>query len=114
WLCMQALQQLGVSSFLSKSGWSQDNIDLALTHIISRATYPASELRTSKWIKENSSVCELTRYPRENVTKDKLYKISHQLYAIKNSLEAYLSKRTNELFDLEDKIILYDLTNTYF
>lgn len=114
WLCMQALQQLGVSSFLSKSGWSQDNIDLALTHIISRATYPASELRTSKWIKENSSVCELTRYPQENVTKDKLYKISHQLYAIKNSLEAYLSKRTNELFDLEDKIILYDLTNTYF
>ena len=26
----------------------------------------------------------------------------------------HLSKRTNELFDLEDKIILYDLTNTYF
>ncbi|MDZ7777324.1 MAG: hypothetical protein U5L09_17810 [Bacteroidales bacterium] len=26
----------------------------------------------------------------------------------------YLSNRTNELFDLDDKIILYDLTNTYF
>ncbi|HEX5555924.1 MAG TPA: IS1634 family transposase, partial [Chitinophagaceae bacterium] len=114
WLCMQALQQLGLSSFLSKSGWSQDSIDLALTHIISRASYPASELRTSKWIKENSSVCELTQYPREDITKDKLYKISHRLYAIKNSLEAYLSKRTTELFDLDDKIILYDLTNTYF
>jgi len=25
-----------------------------------------------------------------------------------------LSVRTNELFDIEDKIILYDLTNTYF
>ena len=25
-----------------------------------------------------------------------------------------MSRRTNELFDLEDKIILYDLTNTYF
>ena len=25
-----------------------------------------------------------------------------------------MSKKTNELFDLEDKIILYDLTNTYF
>jgi hypothetical protein len=99
---------------LSKSGWSQDSIDLALTHIISRASYPASELRTSKWIKENSSVCELTQYPREDITKDKLYKISHRLYAIKNSLEAYLSKRTTELFDLDDKIILYDLTNTYF
>lgn len=25
-----------------------------------------------------------------------------------------LSKRTNELFDLQDKIIIYDLTNTYY
>ena len=33
---------------------------------------------------------------------------------VKDGLENYLSKRTNELFDLEDKIILYDLTNTYF
>jgi hypothetical protein len=29
-------------------------------------------------------------------------------------LEQYLSTLTNELFDLNDKIILYDLTNTYF
>src|SRR5665811_445886 len=32
----------------------------------------------------------------------------------KDSLEQYLSHRTNEQFDLQDKIILYDLTNTYF
>jgi transposase len=43
-----------------------------------------------------------------------LYGVSHGLYAIKPALEQHLSKRTNELFDLEDKIILYDLTNTYF
>lgn len=29
-------------------------------------------------------------------------------------MEKHLSKRTNSLFDLEDKIVLYDLTNTYF
>ncbi|MEX2568018.1 MAG: hypothetical protein WD431_18870 [Cyclobacteriaceae bacterium] len=29
-------------------------------------------------------------------------------------MEKHLSKRTKELFDLEDKVILYDLTNTYF
>jgi len=29
-------------------------------------------------------------------------------------VEQYLSRQTNELFDLADKIILYDLTNTYF
>ena len=53
-------------------------------------------------------------YDKEQVTKDKLYGISKQLYREKEELENYLSKFTNELFNLEDKIILYDLTNTYF
>ena len=48
------------------------------------------------------------------MTKDKLYQISHKLYSCKDALEKHLSSCTNELFDLEDKIILYDLTNTYF
>lgn len=114
WLCMQALAQLNISSFLEAKGWSQNQIQLALTHIISRASYPASELRTSRWVKENSSVCELTGYPLEWITKDKLYDISKQLYTVKEDLENHLSNRTNELFDLHDKIIIYDLTNTYF
>ena len=114
WLCMQALEQLDISTFLNHKGWPSEQIELALTHIISRATYPASELRTSQWIKENSAICELTTYPVEKITKDKLYDISKSLYKVKDDLEKHLSKRTNELFDLTDKIILYDLTNTYF
>ena len=114
WLCMQALEQLGIATFLASKDWSVEQIQLALTHIISRATYPASELRTSQWIKENSAVCEVTGYPIEKITKDKLYDVSNCLYQVKGDLEKHLSKRTNELFDLNDKIILYDLTNTYF
>jgi transposase len=62
----------------------------------------------------NSTVCELTGYPVEKITKDKLYQSALDLYAKKDGLENHLSKRTNELFDLHDKIILYDLTNTYY
>jgi hypothetical protein len=114
WLCHQALGQLGVSDFLEKEGWCEEQIKLALTHIISRATYPASELRTSRWIKDNSAICELTGYRADKITKDKLYGISLDLYKVKDNLENHLSKRTNTLFDLKDQIILYDLTNTYF
>ncbi|MBA2760715.1 MAG: IS1634 family transposase [Segetibacter sp.] len=114
WLCMQGLNQLDIRTFLTKNEWPEEHIQLALTHIISRAIYPASELRTSQWIKENSAVCELTAYPIEKITKDKLYDTSKRLYKVKDDLEKHLSKRTNELFDLTDKIILYDLTNTYF
>lgn len=114
WLCSQAFDQLGIGDFLFNHGWSNEKIALATTHIISRAVFPVSELKTVSWIKENSAVCEITGFNKEKITKDRLYSISHKLYSVKTSLEKHLSKRTNELFDLEDKIILYDLTNTYF
>jgi len=114
WLCKQAFDQLGISGFLSSQGWNDEQISLATTHVISRAVYPASEYKTVSWIKENSAVCEITGYDQSRVTKDRLYSISHKLYGEKAALERYLSKRTNELFDLQDSIILYDLTNTYY
>lgn len=114
WLCKQAFEQLGIGNFLRQQNWAEEKIALATTHIISRAVFPASELKTVSWIKENSSICELTGFDKDKITKDLLYSISHKLYSVKAQLENYLSKRTNELFDLEDKIILYDLTNTYF
>ena len=113
-LCYQAFNQLNIGKFLHTRGWKDEDIKLATTHIISRAVYPASEYKTVSWIKENSAICELTGYDIERVTKDKLYGISHKLYREKEQLENHLSRSTNELFDLEDKIILYDLTNTYF
>jgi len=114
WLSSQAIGQLRIASFLEQQGWNDPDIRLALTHIISRAVYPASELKTTRWIKENSAVCEVTGFDIEKVTKDQLYRIGTKLYNEKNALEQYLSFRTNELFDIEDKIMLYDLTNTYF
>jgi hypothetical protein len=114
WMSYQAMNQLQISVFLERRGWSADDIKLAQSHIISRAVYPASELETSRWMKENSSVCEVTGYDIEKITKDRLYAISRKLYSEKEALEQHLSLRTNELFDIQDKIMLYDLTNTYF
>jgi hypothetical protein len=114
WMCLQAVEQLKIGKTLEALGWEEEKIQLAVTQIISRAVYPFSEYRTSRWIKENSAVCELTGYPAEKMTKDKLYQSALNLFKVKDVLEHQLSKRTNELFDLQDRIILYDLTNTYF
>jgi len=114
WLCKQSFDQLEIGDFLRGEGWDKQTISLATTHIINRAVYPASELKTVSFIKENSAISEITGFDKNKITKDSLYHISHKLYSIKSKLEKHLSKRTNELFDLEDKIILYDLTNTYF
>ena len=114
WMTYQAIKELGMESYLSSRGWSCDNINLAVSHLVSRAVYPASELKTVRFMTENSSVCELTAYPVEAVNRFKLYGISKALYEEKSGLESHLSHRTNELFDIKDNIVLYDLTNSYF
>jgi hypothetical protein len=114
WIGYNAWQKLELTQLLINRGWTEEQVQLAATQIISRAVYPASELKTARWIKENSAVCELTGYDLEKITKDKLYQSALSLYELKDDLEKHLSKRTNDLFDIEDKIILYDLTNTYF
>jgi len=113
-ICHNTWNKLQLTELLISNGFTDEEAALAATQVISRAVYPASELKTTSWIKENSAVCELTGYDMDKLTKDKLYQSALHLYQVKDNLEKHLSNRTNELFDLEDKIILYDLTNTYF
>jgi transposase len=63
---------------------------------------------------ENSAVIALTGYNPEKMNKDRLYKSALKLHSIKEKLDVHFLERTNELFDIQDKIILYNLTNTYF
>jgi transposase len=114
WLCFQALEQLQLPDYLSNTGFSEEEVRLAITQIISRAVYPASEFETARWIRENSAVCELTGYPVAKITKDKLYKSSLKLFSEKENIEHFLSLKTGQLFDIEDRIYLYGLTGSCF
>ena len=113
-MCYNIFRELKIGEVLAKNGFTPDQVKLSQTQIISRAVYPSSELASTKWIQENSAVCELTGYPIEQINKDKLYRNALKLYSVKEGLEKHLSIRTNEIFDIQDRIVLYDLTNTYF
>ncbi len=114
WICVNTWNKLKLTELFEELGWSEQKIKLAMTQVVSRAVYPGSELATSKWIKDNSAICDLTGYDINKMTKDKLYQSALDLYKHKEEIEKHLSKKTNDLFDLQDRIIIYDLTNTYF
>jgi transposase len=114
WMCYQAARQLDLRGYFEKTGLSPEEIDLAHTHIISRAVHPASEHATAEWLHENTALCELLGMESSSVNRFKLYDTSRLLYGHRDGIENFLSHKTSELFDLDDKIILYDLTNTYF
>ena len=75
----------GLHHFLASGGWDADEIKLAISHIISRAVYPASELETTRWMRENSAICEVTGYDIENITKGCFYNITKKLYSEKEA-----------------------------
>jgi Transposase DDE domain len=114
WICANTWHQLKLNELFENLGWSEQKVQLAMTQVISRAVYTGSELATSKWIKDNSAICDITGYDVNEITKDKLYQSALDLYQHKATIEKHLSTTTNELFDLQDRIMLYDLTNTYF
>lgn len=114
WLCYQAIEQLGITSFLEQQGWEQKWIQYAIIHLISKSVYPCSEHKTAYWIQNNSDVASLLGVENQKLTRHHLYEVSKKLYQIKSEIEPYLSHKTNTLFDIQDKIVLYDLTNTYF
>lgn len=114
WLCKQVLEELRLGDFLRGLSWSEFQVETALIHLVSRASYPASEHKTACWINENSAVAGLFNRSPGGINRFGLYRAAQMLYQEKEGIEKHLSVTSNDLFDLEDKIILYDLTNMYF
>lgn len=72
WLSLHAASQLRLEEFFKSAGFTEEEGNLALSHIVSRAVYPASELKPISFMQENSSICELTGMDASKVTKDRL------------------------------------------
>ena len=49
WICYNTWNKLKLTEFLQSKDWNDTQIKLAATQVISRAVYPASELKTSSW-----------------------------------------------------------------
>jgi transposase len=114
WLCLQAIQELGIASFLASQNMEQETINKALALLVSRAVYPASEHKTSQWMESSSAITELVFKEHKSISHQQLYKVGDELYEQREALGNHLSDTTNELFNLTDEIVFYDLTNTYF
>ena len=112
-LCNQFLERLKLDEFLKSLRLSSDQRKLALISIASKAIYAQSEYKTSQLLEINSELSRLYKYDNRITHKD-LYSIGDLLYAHKSKMEDYLYNRVCDLFNIEDKIVIYDISNTYF
>lgn len=115
WMLFQMADKLNIRDALRRRGFTQKQADLGLLALISRAIAVSSEHKTAQWLAHNSGLCELFDFSEDfTLTRHHLYEAASQLDARKDVLEKYLYATSLDLFGLDDQLMIYDLTNTYF
>jgi transposase len=90
--------------------WSK----MAAVLVAARFCEPSSELHIAEDWYRRTALSDLLQLGDEEVNKDRLYRGLDHLLAFKAELEAHLSQRCGELFAIQNEVLLYDVTSTYF
>ena len=107
-------QQLGFETILNQIGFSPRQKALAKIAIIGRLIEPGSEINLYRWFQKRSALSELLDYKMDGVGKDGFYTIADELLAYKQEIEKALYRKESQAFATGERVLLYDLTNTYF
>ena len=108
-----AFKRLGIEEILAQLGFKKEQIHQVALLIIGRMLHPTSERETGMWGKQISALDELLDADFEHLSNNTLYRLSDELVKHRDDIEKLLAQRERETFGLREKIILYDLTNTY-
>ena len=87
---------------------------MASVLVSARLCQPSSELHIAEDWYRRTALSDLLQLDDSQVNKDRLYRALDELLPHKAALEAPLSKRCGELFAIDNEVLLYDVTSTYF
>ncbi|RPI72369.1 MAG: IS1634 family transposase [Desulfobacteraceae bacterium] len=111
---LATIKKLALDRLLETLDFSPPNIEATIGVITARLLAPASERATHLWLQNNTSLDDLMGTSFASLSQDRVYKVSDMLLGNKDTIESHLQNREQHLFNLEEKILLYDLTNTFF
>jgi len=113
-IALSQLQQLGFFKILEECSFTEREQQYAAAQICGRLAHPDSERETARWLRESSGLDELLGADFSHISDHPLHRVADLLLGNKDTIEKRLSENTRDLFSLNDRLILYDLTNTYF
>lgn len=109
----QIWQRLGLDQILAEIGFSHKACLLTQLMTLNRLIEPSSELAMSEWVRR-SALADILKQDFAELNKDRLYRNMDRLYGQRGPIEAALRAKEKTLFSLQESILLYDLTSTYF
>lgn len=110
----ETIKELGLEEKLSNVGFNKPAVDAAIGVIAARLIAPGSERATRGWLTETTALGDLMEADFDTISLDRLYKTADMLLKRRSEIEAHLRDKESGLFQLQETIILYDLTNTFF
>lgn len=87
---------------------------MAAVLVAARLCEPSSELHIAEDWYRRTALSDLLQLDDALVNKDRLYRALDELLPHKAALEGHLSRRVGELFAVDNEVLLYDVTSTYF
>lgn len=114
-ILLEALRRLHLDQELERYfGKNQRDVMAAIALIVARAAAPGSERASYEWLQQETALGELLTYDFTQISLSRWYRMGDQLLAHRDELERHLSVQARALFGVEQAVVLYDLTNTYF
>jgi transposase len=110
----ETIKYLELDRLLMALGFNKTALDAAIGVIAARLIAPSSERAAHLWLQGISGLDELLGTDFTDLSQDRVYKTSDLLLRHKTQIESHLRAKERNLFNLEEKVILYDLTNTFF
>jgi transposase len=110
----ETIKSLELDRLLMGFGFNKAALDTAIGVIAARLINPCSERATHVWLQGMTGLDELLETDFSDLSQDRVYRTSDLLLRHKKEIEEHLRAKERNLFNLEEKIVLYDLTNTFF
>lgn len=109
----QYWKKLGFDEILREIGLNERSRKLTCLMTINRVLAPCAEHAMPDWIRR-TALADILGEDFESLSEDPLYRNLDTLYPKRALIESHLAERERVLFNLDQTILLYDLTSTYF
>ena len=80
--------------------------------ICARALFSASEHKTAQYLADNSELASLFG-DEYSLNHKQLYALPDQLYNERERIDKHIYKKVCDWFKLEDKLVIFDTSNTF-
>ncbi len=113
-IALSQMKEYNFYNFLKQLNFNQKQIIASAVLLAGRLIHPASELETARWARERSGIGEYLRSDLSKLSDQALHRTGDLLWKHHKAIENYLAEKAQKVYSLDNTILLFDLTNTYF